>query len=116
MKIREWKKREREKGKGKSATLHKIRAHTNIWGSDLADAAAKLAVTHYDTLPPTQTRRVETGEIAPGPNYRVMFTAKPPPPLPALSTSTKCASLRRSWWTIPEAERLQLHAFTRPSS
>jgi len=46
---------------GLSTTLHKIRAHTNIRGNDLADAAAKLAVTHYDTLPPTQTRRVETG-------------------------------------------------------
>jgi ribonuclease HI len=37
---------------GLSTTLHKIRAHTNIWGNDLADAAAKLAVTHYETLPP----------------------------------------------------------------
>ena len=101
---------------GLSTTLHKIRAHTNVRDNDLADAAAKLAVTHYDTLPPTQTRRVETGEIAPRPNYWVMYTAKPPPPLPALSTGTHCATLRRPWWTIPEAERLQMHAFTRPSS
>ena len=41
---------------GLSTTLHKIRAHTNIRGNDLADAAAKLAVTNYDTLPPPQTR------------------------------------------------------------
>ena len=40
---------------GISTTLHKIRAHTNVRGNDLADEAAKLAVTHYDTLPPTQT-------------------------------------------------------------
>ena len=45
-----------------------------------------------------------------------MYTAKPPPPLPALSTGTHCATLRRPWWTIPEAERLQRHAFTRPAS
>jgi ribonuclease HI len=30
---------------GFSTTLHKFRAHTNIRGNDLADAAAKLAVT-----------------------------------------------------------------------
>ena len=35
--------------------LHKIRAHTNIRGNALADAAAKLVVTHFDTLPPSQT-------------------------------------------------------------
>ena len=84
-----------------STTLHKIRAHTNIRGNDLADAAAKLAVTHYDTLPPTQTRRVEIGEIAPRPHYWVMYTAKPPPPAPTLSTGTNRATLRRPWWTIP---------------
>jgi len=95
--------------------LHKIRAHTNIWGNALVDAAAKLAVAHYDTLPPTQTRRVETGEIAPRPHYWVVYTDKPPPPAPALSTGTNCATLRRPWWTIPEAKRLQMHAFTRPS-
>ena len=36
---------------GQSTTLHKIKAHANIRGNYLADAAAKLAVTHYDTLP-----------------------------------------------------------------
>jgi hypothetical protein len=42
-----------------SITLHKIRAHTNVRGNDLADAAATLAVTHYESLPPSQTQRVE---------------------------------------------------------
>jgi len=70
---------------------------------------------HYETLPPPQTRRVETGEMAPRSQYWVMYTAKPPPPTPALSTGTNCATLHRPWWTIPEAERLQMHAFTRPS-
>jgi hypothetical protein len=40
---------------GLSTTLHIIRGHTNIRGNNLADAAAKLAVTHYETLPPPQT-------------------------------------------------------------
>ena len=52
---------------GLSTTLHKIRGHTNIRGNDLADAAAKLAVTHFDTLPSLQKRRVDIGEIAPRP-------------------------------------------------
>ena len=47
---------------GLRTTLHKITAHTNIRGSDLADAAAKLAVTQLDTLPPPQTLRVDIGE------------------------------------------------------
>ena len=54
---------------GLSNTLSKIRGHTNIRGNDLADAdaPAKLAVTHFDTLPPLQKRRVDIGEIAPRP-------------------------------------------------
>ena len=43
-----------------------------------------------------------------------MYTAKPPPPAPTLSPGTNCATLRRPWWTIPEEERLQMYAFTRP--
>ena len=82
---------------GLRTTLHKIRAHTNIRGNDLADAAAKLAVTHYDTLPPPQTRRVETVETAPRPTYWVIYSTNPPPPLPALATGTQCTTLRRPW-------------------
>ena len=100
---------------GLSTTLHTIRAHTNIRGNDLTDVAAKLAVTHFDTLPPPPTRRVETGEIAPRPHYWVMYTAKPSQPAPALYTGTNRATLRRPLWTIPEEERLQMHALTRPS-
>ncbi len=48
---------------GLITTLHKIRAHINIRGNELAEAAAELAVTHYDTLPPSQRRRIETGEL-----------------------------------------------------
>jgi len=82
---------------GLRTTLHKIRAHIHIRGNDLVPAAAKLAVTHYDTLPPSQKRRIETGEIAPRPHYRVMYTAKPPPPPTAPHTGTNCATPRRLW-------------------
>ena len=36
--------------KGHSTPLHKIRAHTNIRGNDLGDAAAKVAITHFESL------------------------------------------------------------------
>jgi hypothetical protein len=52
---------------GHRTTLHKIRAHTNIRGNDIADAAAKLAVRNFDTLPPNNELRVEIGEVAPRP-------------------------------------------------
>jgi hypothetical protein len=100
---------------GRSTTLHKIRAHTNIRGNDLADAAAKLAVRSFDTLPHHQTRRVDKGETAPRPQYWIMYTAKPPPLCVAPDPLTIPAYSPRAWWTIPEAERLQMHAFTRPS-
>ena len=105
---------EERKSLGLRTTLQKLRGHTNIRGNDLADTAAKLAVTHYDTLPPAQTRRVDLGENAPRPQHWVMYTAKPPLPSPGLAMGTRCATLRRPWWTIPEADRLQMHAFTRP--
>ncbi len=50
-------------------TLQKIRAHTNIRGNDLADAAAKLAVTQYNSLPESQKLKVILGEVAPRPPY-----------------------------------------------
>ena len=51
---------------GLSTTIiHKIKAHTNIRGNDLADIAAKSSVLDFDALPPDQTLRVEVGSIAP---------------------------------------------------
>jgi hypothetical protein len=44
-----------------------------------------------------------------------MYTAKPPPPLTHLGTSTRMPTLRQPWWAILEGERMQMHAFTRPS-
>jgi ribonuclease HI len=58
---------EARKMAGRRTTLHKIRAHTDIRGKDLADAAAKMAVRNFDTLPPNQALRVDIGEIAPRP-------------------------------------------------
>ena len=80
---------------GLHTTLHKLRGHTNIRGNDLADAAAKLAVTHFDTLPPSQTTRVDIGENAPRPHHWVMYTVKPPPPTTAQLGGTRHATLRR---------------------
>ena len=96
-------------------TLHNIRAHTITRGKDLVDAAAKLAVTHFDTPTPSQTMRVNIGGIAPRPTHWVMYTANPPPTDPDLSTCSNRSTLRRPWWTVPDANRLQMHAFTRPS-
>ena len=78
-----------------SITLHKVKAHANIRGNDLADAAVKPAVTHYETLPPPQTQRDEIEEIAPRLSHWVMYSVKPPPPIPALSTGTNCTTLHR---------------------
>ena len=40
---------EDKRRKGFSTNLHKIKAHMNIRSNDLADAAAKLMVTHYES-------------------------------------------------------------------
>jgi len=106
---------ENRREKAFSTTLRKIRAHTNIRANDLADASAKLAVTNFDTLPSDQTQRVDIGAIAPRLPFWVMYTVDPPTPTPALSTGPRQATLRPPWWTIPEADRLRMQAFTRPS-
>ena len=84
---------------GFRTTLHKIRAHTNIRGNDLADAAAKMAATQYDSasLPESQKLKVDVGEIAPRPPHWVMYTVKPPPPPTQLGTNTRMATIRQPW-------------------
>ena len=44
-----------------------------------------------------------------------MHTVKPPLSPTQLGTNTRTTSLRQPWWSIPEKERLHIHAFTRPS-
>jgi hypothetical protein len=44
-----------------------------------------------------------------------MYTAKPPVPTPHSGTNPQQATPCRPWWTIPKADRFQMHAFTRPS-
>ena len=100
---------------GFHSTLNKVRVHTNIRGNYLDVAAAKLAVRTFDTLPPARTTRVDIGEATPRPTHWVMYTATPPRSDPAITTSTNNASFRRPWWTIPEADHLEMRAFTRPS-
>ena len=58
---------EERRKRGFSTTLHKIGAHTCIRGIDLANAAAKLAVAQYDSLPESQRLKVDIGEVAPRP-------------------------------------------------
>ena len=50
-------------------TLHKILAHTNIRGNDLADVAAKMVVIQYDSLPESNKLEVAIGEIPPRPPH-----------------------------------------------
>ena len=49
---------EERRRRGISTILHKIRAHTNIRGNDLAYAAAKTTVTQYDLLP--EPKKIES--------------------------------------------------------
>ena len=60
--------------------LHKIRAHTNIRGNGLPDAAAKMSVTQYNSLPESHKLKIDVGEVGPCPPHWVMYTVKPPPP------------------------------------
>ncbi len=63
---------EERRMRGFRTILHKIRAHTNIRGNDLANAAVKMAVTQYDSLPESHKFKVVVGEIPPRPPHWVM--------------------------------------------
>ena len=49
------------------------------------------------------------------PNFGSCTRPTPPTPTPVLATWSRQATLHPPWWTIPEVDRLQMHAFTRPS-
>jgi len=106
---------EERRRRGFRTTLHMIRAHTNIRGNYLADAAAKMAVTQYDSLLESKKLKVVIGEIPPHPPHWVIYTVNPQPTTIRLGVDTRTANLRQSRWADPERERLQMHAFTRPS-
>ena len=59
--------------KGLRTTLKKVRAHTNVLGSELADATAKRAVRQFYDLPEETKIRVSLGAVAPRPPYWVMY-------------------------------------------
>jgi ribonuclease HI len=82
---------------GHHTTLNKIRAHTHIRGNDLADAAAKMAVRSFDTLPTHATIRVDIGEVAPRPQHWVMYTVTPPPLEISPATRRISATNTRAW-------------------
>jgi hypothetical protein len=71
------------KSRGLHTTLHKIKAHANIRGNDLADATAKLAVAYYDTLSATKNVMGVYKEKIPSPGtlghiHREVAGAPPP--------------------------------------
>ena len=72
---------EERRRRGFITTLHKIRAHTNIRGNDLVDAAAKLAVTQYDSQPESRKLGVTVGEAAPRPHTGLCIPLNPRHPL-----------------------------------
>ena len=106
---------EERRRRGFITTLLKIRAHTNIWGNDLADAAATMAVTQYDSLPESHKLKVDVGEVATRPPLWVMYTVSLPTDPTHMRACTRAATPRQPWWLMSERERLQMHAFTRPS-
>ncbi len=84
-------------------------------------AAANLAVSNLLILHLNQNFRVKIGALAPRPPVWVMYTTKPPTLPSHLATVPRQVTLRPPWWTIPEADRLQMHemhadAFARPST
>jgi hypothetical protein len=97
---------------GLETALHEIRAYNNIRGSELADAATKLAVASFDNLPLFQTLGIDMGANAPQPPRSVLYTLKPSAQSPELATSPNTATLRPSLWNIPEVDHLKMHAFT----
>ena len=71
-------------------------------------------VTDIEYLPQAQTMRAEVGAIAPRPPLWVVYTSKPPTLPLVLATGPRQATICQPWWTIPEADRLQMHAYTHP--
>jgi hypothetical protein len=94
---------------------YKIRGHTNIKGNDLANAAAKRAITSFEDIPEHQKVTVTIGKYAERPEFRVLHTDKPLTPPISLATGPHSATLRTPWWTITKQERLCMHAFAKPS-
>jgi len=73
---------EERRRQGFRTTLHKIRAHTNIRGNDLADVAGKLAVTQHESLPESQKIKQMSGRFRRAP---LIGACTPQPPHPRQS-------------------------------
>jgi ribonuclease HI len=85
--------REDRRRRGFRTTLHKIRAHSNIRGNDLAYVAAKMAITQYESLPESQKLKVDVGEISPRPlHWVIMYTVRAMPPPTRLGADTWMAT------------------------
>jgi hypothetical protein len=88
--------------RGLSRTMRKVKAHTNlIRCNDLVDAAAKLAVTGFDTLLLDQILRVDVGSRAPAHPTGLCTRLNPHPRpriwLSALDMSLSAPRGKRSW-------------------
>jgi hypothetical protein len=95
--------------------IRKIRGRTNIKGNDLADTTAKKIVTTFEDIPENLKLTITIGRQAERPPYWVMYTNNPSAPPIRLAFGPHSATFRSLWWTIPEEERLCMHAFTQPS-
>jgi hypothetical protein len=65
---------------GLPTILHKIRGHTHILGKDLAYVATKRVITTFKDISEHQKVTVTIGKYADRPEFRVMYTDKPPTP------------------------------------
>ncbi len=72
-------------------------------------------VNSFEEISTHQKMTVLLGQQADRPPFWVMYTVKPITPPIALATGPLSATLRTPWWNIPPEERLQMHAFTKPS-
>ena len=88
---------EERRRRGFRTTLHNIREHANIRGNDLADAAAKMAVTQYDSLSESQKTKLDVGEVPPRPPHWVMYTVRPLPSPTHVGADIQMNTLRQPW-------------------
>ena len=82
----------------------------------MADTAAKPVVTSFEEIPTFKIITISNGKQAKRSPYWFMHTNNPiVPPIP-LSIGPRSLTLRQPWWTIPEADRRCIHAFTKTSN
>jgi hypothetical protein len=89
--------------------------HTNVRGTDLADAAAELVFTSFDDIPWHPKLNVTVAKQAERPPFYVMYINKPLASPIRLATKLHSTMVRPLCWTILEKKRQCIHALTKPS-